>query len=782
MAAPAAASRLVRGRASLWEVCVGLEVHAQVLTATKLFSGAQRRGGGSEDDDAVASLSSSAAAPPPPPSPLASVAGALLGGGAAASSGPNSAVALFDAGHPGTLPRLNRACVDQALRAGMALRCALPPVSAFERKHYNYPDLPLGYQVTQLAQPVALDGHVQFTVPTRGGKRGGGAGGGGPPVLVPRVCGIARVQLEQDSGKSVHTLVPGRSLVDLSRAGAALLEVVGAPDLRSAEEAQSFLRGLQALLVHAGVTDGAFELGSLRADVNVSLRPVEEAYAAEVSALEVDAVLQSLIGVGGGGAASSSRPPPPLWYSDGGYAGRYVKTDTPEPSTWSWIWDSPAAPTPHPPSSPPPSPPPATPLLAALLSARALHFPGFGPRVEMKNLNSLRAVHRAVEHETARQIAILEGGGQVERETRLFDAQSRTSVRLRGKEDEADYRFLPEPDLAPILLPASRVQALLATLPELLEDVAARFTRSHGLSHADAATLVGEPGAPAYFERAVAAACAAHAGIAGAAPPPETARALAKATANWVLNELFGGLAERGTTVRAAAVAVEVGGGEEEGEEMGGGKGRGVGTGRSAADAATRAPVSPARLGQLVALVEAGVVSGKRAKDVLQLMLGARLGGGGGAAAAAAAEATAAVAPPPLPEGSTAFAAPDPRSPHAIVMDKGWAQLNDRDPIVRLAVAAVADPALAETVAKWRGQGQERALGSVVAAILQASGGLANPELASACAKEALGPLGQRPEGKVGRKEKARQAAEAAAAVSQTAPAAPLSRGRGGGR
>lgn len=770
MASQQFASRLINGQKGLWEVCVGLEIHAQILSASKLFSGASASGSKLFDD----------------------VESAMPGG----RGGPNSTVAAFDAAHPGTMPQINLHCVSQGVRAGMALRGDIQRCNSFVRKHYFYPDLPLGYQITQLERPVVLGGHLQFTTPLRSEKSNART-----RDTAPRIAGIDRIQIEQDSGKSSHTLNRDKSLIDLNRAGVGLLEVVTMPDLRSADEASSFLRKLQTLLVHLGVCDGEFESGSIRCDVNVSVRPVEAAYAKEVSEVEVKSMTMPTPASASAGrsaqtqstsaGAGSTHARRPLWYSDvqsdevPGAATLAAPAYVASGSAWRWQHASNTADSTQQPK----------PLLEELLAFRRQHMPSFGARVEMKNLSSIRAVYRGVDHEAARQIAILEGTGGgavgvVERETRLFDALLRTSVRLRGKEGLADYRcvfqpttmmmmtlvryqacpvhslrllqclhhrhclcaafrrFLPEPDLSPIILPISFLASTLASMPELPDDTAAILTSRHGLPPSDAATIVNEPGAIAYYRGALDAACteaavALHQHGAASSASSSTARLLSDAAKplarnvfNWLINEVFGSLTERGLALPLAhPSSVAASGGSP--------------LNAVRADART-CPVDAARFGQLVALVHSGFVSGKRGKDVLAIMMGEPVRSAGVAAKGAQAvvaadddDDTDGVRPG---ESASQFAAPDVRSPKEIIVSKGWAQLNDREAIMKLAVAAVSDPKFAESVKKWRELGQDRVAGPIMAHVLQSSGGLANPELASECVRDVLGPLGQRPQ------------------------------------
>jgi aspartyl-tRNA(Asn)/glutamyl-tRNA(Gln) amidotransferase subunit B len=400
--------RLIKGATGDWEVVIGMEVHAQVTSKSKLFSGASTEFGGA----------------------------------------PNSHVSLVDAAMPGMLPVINEECVRQAVRTGLGLKAKINLKSVFDRKNYFYPDLPQGYQISQYTQPVVGEGEV--TVDLEGGES----------VTV----GIERLHLEQDAGKSLHERHPTLSYVDLNRSGVALMEIVSKPDLRSPGEAMAFLTKMRSILRYLGTCDGDMEKGSLRADVNVSVR----------------------------------RPGGPL-----------------------------------------------------------------GTRCEIKNVNSIRFIGQAIEHEARRQIDILEEGGAIEQETRLFDASRGETRSMRSKEEAHDYRYFPDPDLLPLELTAGEVAALKAALPELPDEKKARFVDTFALSAYDAGVLVAERETADYFEK-----------VAKGRD--------AKAAANWVINELFGRL-------------------NKEGKEIAG------------------SPVSAAQLGAMLDLIADGTISGKIAKDLFEI-------------------------------------------------------------------------------------------------------------------------------------------------------------------
>jgi aspartyl-tRNA(Asn)/glutamyl-tRNA(Gln) amidotransferase subunit B len=399
----------IKGATGDWEVVIGMEVHAQVASRAKLFSGASTQFGGE----------------------------------------PNSHVSLVDAAMPGMLPVINEACIAQAVRTGLGLRAAINLVSVFDRKNYFYPDLPQGYQISQYKRPIVGEGVVEVDVDGR----------------TVRV-GIERLHLEQDAGKLIHDQHPEQTLVDLNRAGVALMEIVSKPDLRSAKEAQAFLAKLRSILRYLGTSDGDMEKGNLRADVNVSVR-----------------------------RAGEDR---------------------------------------------------------------------LGTRCEIKNVNSIRFIGQAIEAEARRQIDIIEDGGVIEQETRLFDPAKGVTRSMRSKEEAHDYRYFPDPDLLPLELTEAYVAGLKGDLPELPDAKKARFMRDFKLSAYDAGVLVAERESAEYFE-------AVAQGRDG------------KMAANWVINELFGRINKEGRDVASA-------------------------------------PVTAAQLGAIIDLIASGAISGKIAKDVFEIV------------------------------------------------------------------------------------------------------------------------------------------------------------------
>jgi aspartyl-tRNA(Asn)/glutamyl-tRNA(Gln) amidotransferase subunit B len=362
---------------------------------------------------------------------------------------PNSHVSLVDAAMPGMLPVINEECVRQAIRTGLGLNAKINLKSVFDRKNYFYPDLPQGYQISQYKSPIVGEGEVIVDLD------------GGEAVTV----GIERLHLEQDAGKSLHDRSPTLSYVDLNRSGVALMEIVSKPDLRSAEEAKAFLTKLRSILRYLGTCDGDMEKGSLRADVNVSVR----------------------------------KPGAPL-----------------------------------------------------------------GTRCEIKNMNSIRFIGEAIEHEARRQIEIIEDGGAIDQETRLFDPNKGETRPMRSKEEAHDYRYFPDPDLLPLEFTAAYVEDLKGYLPELPDAKKTRFVREFSLSAYDAGVLVAERETADYFE--------------AVAKGRD-----AKAAANWVINELFARLNKQGGDVAAA-------------------------------------PVSAAQLGAILDLIADGTISGKIAKDLFEIV------------------------------------------------------------------------------------------------------------------------------------------------------------------
>ncbi len=400
---------LIEGRTGKWEVVIGMEVHAQVTASTKLFSGSSAEFG----------------------------------------AAPNSQVSFVDAAMPGMLPVLNKYCVEQAVRTGLGLNAQINKLSVFERKNYFYADLPQGYQISQFQNPIVGKGKIEIDL----------ADGS------VREVGITRLHLEQDAGKSLHDQHPRKSFVDLNRSGCALMEIVSEPDLRGPEEAAAYLSKLRMILRYLGTCDGNMEEGSMRADVNVSVR------------------------------------------KPGGE---------------------------------------------------------LGTRCEIKNVNSVKAVQAAIEYECRRQIEIIENGGSIRQETRLWDPGKNETRSMRSKEQAHDYRYFPDPDLLPLDLEQAWIDGIKKTLPELPDTKKHRFMKDYGLSLYDAGVLIAESARADYFETVA-------------------KKSDAKLAANWVLNELLGLLNKDGKTI-------------------------------------TESPISAASLGGLIALITDNTISGKIAKDVFAEM------------------------------------------------------------------------------------------------------------------------------------------------------------------
>ena len=403
-------SYVIEGKTGPWELVIGLEVHAQVVSRAKLFSGASATYGGE----------------------------------------PNAQVSLVDAAFPGMLPVINEVCVAQAVRTGLGLDAQVNLVSRFDRKNYFYADLPAGYQISQFAHPIVGAGKIEIELSD--GSR--------------REIGVTRLHLEQDAGKSLHDQDPTRSHIDLNRAGVALMEIVSEPDMRSPEEAGAYVRKLRTILRYLGTCDGNMEEGSMRADVNVSVRKAGEP---------------------------------------------------------------------------------------------------FRTRCEIKNVNSIRFVSQAVEAEARRQIAVWEGGGSVDQETRLFDPHRGETRSMRTKEDAHDYRYFPDPDLLPLVLEESWVAGIRAALPELPDAKRARFVAAYGIPDYDASVLVAVQATAAFYEDVA-------------------AGRDARLAANWVIGELFAALNR---------------------------------TGRTIADT----PVTAENLGALLDFMADGTINGRLAKDVFQAMV-----------------------------------------------------------------------------------------------------------------------------------------------------------------
>jgi aspartyl-tRNA(Asn)/glutamyl-tRNA(Gln) amidotransferase subunit B len=376
---------------------------------------------------------------------------AKLFSGASTSFGaePNANVALVDAAMPGMLPVINRKCVEQAIRTGLGLNAQINPWSRFDRKNYFYPDLPQGYQISQFKDPIVGEGAIDVELDD--GRT--------------ETIRIERIHLEQDAGKSIHDLSPTETYVDLNRAGVALMEIVSRPDMRSSKEAGAYFNKLRAIVRALGTCDGNMEEGSMRADVNVSVR----------------------------------RPGDKL-----------------------------------------------------------------GTRTETKNVNSIRFVKQTIEYEARRQIEVLEAGGKIDQETRLFNPATGETRTMRSKEDAHDYRYFPDPDLLPLELDPAWVETIKSGLPELPDAKKHRFMSAYGLSPYDAAVIAADRTKAAYFE--------------------EVAKGRdGKLASNWVTTELFGALNQAGKEIDAS-------------------------------------PIKAGQLGALIDLIANQTISGRIAKDVFAIM------------------------------------------------------------------------------------------------------------------------------------------------------------------
>lgn len=412
--------KTIAGAKHDWELVIGMEVHAQISSNAKLFSGASTKFGAE----------------------------------------PNSNVAFVDAAMPGMLPVINEYCIEQAVRTGLGLKAQINLHSAFDRKNYFYPDLPQGYQISQLYHPIVGEGEVLVEL-------GDGTA---------RVVRIERIHMEQDAGKSIHDMDPSMSFVDLNRTGVALMEIVSRPDIRSPQEAAAFITKIRQILRYLGTCEGNMQNGNLRADVNVSI----------------------------------CLP---------GQFEKYMETQD---------------------------------------------FAHLGTRCEIKNMNSMRFIQQAIEVEARRQIAILESGGTVHQETRLYDPDKGETRSMRSKEEAHDYRYFPDPDLLPLVIEQGWVDDIAATLPELPDAKKARFIKDFGLSDYDASVLTADLDSAGYFE-------AVAQGRDG------------KLAANWVINELFGRLKKEDHDI-------------------------------------TESPVSPTQLGGIIELISKGDISGKIAKDLFEII------------------------------------------------------------------------------------------------------------------------------------------------------------------
>ena len=402
-------SNYISGKTGDWEIVIGLEIHAQVLSSSKLFSGASTEFG----------------------------------------KDPNHNVSLVDAAMPGMLPVINQTCIKQAIKSGIALNAEINKYSVFDRKNYFYADLPQGYQISQYKYPIVGEGSLKITDINGEDK----------------VIGIERIHLEQDAGKSLHDQHPSKSFIDLNRTGVALMEIVSKPDLRSPEEAASYVKKIRTVLRYIETCDGNMEQGSLRADCNVSVR---------------------------------------------------------KPNG------------------------------------------NLGTRCEIKNLNSIKFISQAIQYEAERQVEIIENGGVIDQETRLFDTSTGETRSMRSKEDAHDYRYFPDPDLLPLELSDSQISEIRSDMPELPDQLVERLISQYGITKYDANVIAEEKEYVHYYENSA-------------------KNRDGKLVVNWMTSELFGLLKKNNIQFN-------------------------------------QNPISPNYLNELVELIENKTISGKIAKDVFEIM------------------------------------------------------------------------------------------------------------------------------------------------------------------
>ncbi len=400
---------LIEKNGKKYEVVIGLEVHAQVLSESKLFSTSPTKFGAE----------------------------------------PNTQVSLVDAAFPGMLPVINEFCIKQAIKTGIGLNAKINNKSIFDRKNYFYADLPQGYQISQYKDPIVGEGSVVLDLTSRS-----------------KTVRIERLHLEQDAGKSIHDIDPKNTLVDLNRSGVALMEIVSKPDLRSPEEVNAYIKKLRSIMRYLGTCDGNMQEGSLRADVNVSVRKHGE--------------------------------------------------------------------------------------------------DKYGTRCEIKNVNSIKFMQMAIEYEANRQVDILEEGGKIDQETRLFDTKKNETRSMRSKEDAHDYRYFPDPDLLPLEFDNDYVEKIRKEIPELPDQKKSRFIEKFNLSSYEANILVSDLETSKYFEVVI-------------------KNSDVKLAANWITGELFALLNEKNLEI-------------------------------------TESPISAKNLSKLINLIKDGTISGKIAKTVFEIM------------------------------------------------------------------------------------------------------------------------------------------------------------------
>jgi len=395
-----------------WEPVIGLEIHAQIISNSKLFSGASTNFG----------------------------------------SEPNTQVSFIDAAMPGMLPVINKVCIEQAIKTGLSLNAQINKRSVFDRKNYFYPDLPQGYQISQYTQPIVGKGSIEIDLKNGNSKK----------------IGITRLHLEQDAGKSIHDLDPNKTYIDLNRSGVALMEIVSEPDIRSAEEAQEYVKKLRSILRYIQTCDGNMEEGSLRCDVNISVKKKNE---------------------------------------------------------------------------------------------------DFGTRCEIKNVNSIKSIGQAIEHEFHRQVEIIESGDKVQQETRLFDEKKGETRAMRTKEEAHDYRYFPDPDLPPLEISSDLIGEIKKNLPELPDVKKKKLIDGYGLSSYESSILISDKNNVDFFEAVI----------------NENNQRNPKVVVNWIIGDLFSLLKKNNLDIK-------------------------------------KSPVKPSDLGELIDLIENSTISGKLAKTVFDEM------------------------------------------------------------------------------------------------------------------------------------------------------------------
>ena len=479
---------LIKRNNNEYEVVIGLEVHAQVLSESKLFSSAPTKFGAE----------------------------------------PNTQVSLVDAAFPGMLPVINEFCIKQAVKTGIGLNAKINKKSIFDRKNYFYADLPQGYQISQYKNPIVGEGSIVLDLTTG-----------------EKIVGIERLHLEQDAGKSIHDIDPQNTLVDLNRSGVALMEIVSKPDLRSLEEVNAYIKKIRSIMRYLGTCDGNMQEGSLRADVNVSVR----------------------------------------------------KKGQKE----------------------------------------------FGTRCEIKNVNSIKFMQMAIDYEANRQVDVIEEGGKIDQETRLFDIKKNETRSMRSKEDAHDYRYFPDPDLLPLELSDKFINDLKKNIPELPDEKKKRFIDKFKLSPYEANILVSDIETSKYFEEVI-------------------EKSDVKLSTNWITGELFALLNEKNLEI-------------------------------------SQSPITAKNLSKLINLIKDGIISGKIAKSVFEIM------------------------------------ADEGKDPQIIVEEKGLKQQSDPKEIEKLIDKVITNNP--DKVKEYK-SGKDKLFGFFVGQVMKVSGGKANPQLVNEILKKKL--------------------------------------------